>query len=888
MAKKKTTAAKRDRPTSDSPASNRPRRGAAEALPEIPVWLAPVLYAVLAIFLFRDFVFSDQMLFGGDTLSLGYQARALYADALRELGRVPGWAPHILGGTPFLEALSAGDSLYPPSVFLLMLMEPYRALGWKLVLHVFLAGCFFYGWTRALGTTRAASLLAGTAYMLAPFLIGFVHPGHDGKIFVIALAPLLFWATERHFARPGLMTVSAIGMIVALVMYTTHFQMAYFLFGSVGLYAIYRTVQIARGADEVLGRDAAAEGRPRGAAEAARGTVDGASAMDGAAMAGAAAGGASAREAGVRWGRVGGLRFALFMLGSVLGAAGAAYQFVPAIDYVNEYSRRIQTTRESAGESGRAWSASYSLHPEEVMSFIVPEFPGNYAAGNEWTTGTYWGRNGFKDNHEYAGIIVLLLASLSFLGAARKQLRLFMVGWGIFALLYSLGANTPVWSIMYEVMPGISLFRANGMVSYLFGFAAITLAAFGLDNVLRLVATGDDDRLATVQRVAWIGAGVVGLLALLITSGVFTSIWTTVVYSGIDQRRLQVLAAHLPNIARGAAIVAFLTAAAAGTIWALVNGRIPAKAAVAILIGLVVVDEARVDAPFIQTLDFNVWSQPDPTVRTMLAAEQGGEPYRLWSLKDGSQDVRPAAHGAELVAGHHPNDLSRYRELIGMVGSGDARNLGNTNVRRILNVRYILWPSERGPAPQGSVVAQAQFTDGRVASTLLADGGLPRARLVGDAVVKSDAEAVPYIMSEAHDPEREVVLAEAPPVALDGSPPTGSVRWVTREADRFELAVESDRPALLVIADNWYPAWRATVDGEEAEVLRAYHTLRAVAVPAGTSTIEMWYESDLLDRSFLVSLLVLLTLPTLFAVGYWRRRTAAGLADGEGEPGEAS
>lgn len=854
-----------------------PRRTAREALPlpEVPVWLAPVLYAVLAIFLFRDFVFTDQMLFGGDTLSLGYQARALYADALRELGRVPGWAPHILGGTPFLEALSAGDSLYPPSVFLLMLLEPYRALGWKLVLHVFLAGCFFYGWTRALGTSRAAALLAGTAYMLAPFLIGFVHPGHDGKIFVIALAPLLFWATERHFARPGLMTVSGIGLVVALVMYTTHFQMAYFLFGSAGLYAIYRTIQIARGADEVVGDPSdAGAGADAGDANASTGE-----------------GGASSGR--VSWGRAGGLRFALFMLGAVLGAAGAAYQFVPAIDYVTEYSRRIQTTRESAGETGRAWSASYSLHPEEVMSFIVPEFPGNYAAGNTWTTGTYWGRNGFKDNHEYAGIIVLLLASISFLGAARRQLRLFLTGWGVFALLYSLGANTPVWSIMYEVVPGISLFRANGMVSYLFGFAAITLAAFGLDHLLRLVAEADEERLAKVQKVAWIGAGFVGVLAVLITSGVFTSIWTTVVYPGIDARRAQVLAAHLPNIARGAAIVAFLTAAAAGTIWALIRGHLPMKAAVAVLLVLVVVDEARIDAPFIQTIDFHSWSQPDPTVRAMMTAEQGGQPYRLWSLRDASQDVRPAAHGVELVAGHHPNDLSRYRELIGMVGSGDAQNLGNTNVRRILNVRYILWPdSERGPAPQGMpVVAEAQFQGGRVASTMIADAGLARARLVGSAVVKSDDEAVPYILSEAHDPELEVVLSDEAPVALQGGTPVGSVQWVTREADRLELAVESDRPALLVIGDNWYPAWRATVDGSDVDVLRAYHTLRAVPVPAGASTVEMWYESDLLDRSFLVSLLVLLTLPTLFAVGFWRSRRGSGsqsAGDGEGESTEAA
>ena len=118
---------------------------------EIPGWLPPVLFLAVTVALFRAFVFTDEMLYGGDTLSLGYVARSLYAEALSSLGRVPGWAPHLLGGTPFIEALSGGDSLYPPSLLLLLLTAPHRALGWKLVLHVFLAGLFFYFWIRAIG-----------------------------------------------------------------------------------------------------------------------------------------------------------------------------------------------------------------------------------------------------------------------------------------------------------------------------------------------------------------------------------------------------------------------------------------------------------------------------------------------------------------------------------------------------------------------------------------------------------------------------------------------------------------------------------------------------------------------------------------------------------------
>jgi hypothetical protein len=240
-------------------------------------------------------------------------------------------------------------------------------------------------------------------------------------------------------------------------------------------------------------------------------------------------------------------------------------------------------------------------------------------------------------------------------------------------------------------------------------------------------------------------------------------------------------------------------------------------------------------------------------------------------------------YGIELAAGHHPNDLSRYRELIGMVGSTLPRNLLNTNVRRLLNVDYILWPDvELGPAPDGPVLSRTQYGQGQVYHTLLADTGLPRARLVAGAVVKNDAEAVEYIMSSAHDPSVEAVLTRESPISLDGGPVTGSVTWEERTPDVLRLAVDSDKPALLIIADDWFPAWKATVDGQETEVLRAYHSLRAVPVPAGSSTVEMRYESELLARSFALSVLVLSGLMLAGGVGLWReRRTVANAGRGD-------
>ena len=49
---------------------------------------------------------------------------------------------------------------------------------------------------------------------------------------------------------------------------------------------------------------------------------------------------------------------------------------------------------------------------------------------------------------------------------------------------------------------------------------------------------------------------------------------------------------------------------------------------------------------------------------------------------------------------------------------------------------------------------------------------------------------------------------------------------------------------ILVLADNWYPAWKAFLDGQEVEVLRANGAFRGVVVPAGEHNVEFKYISS--------------------------------------------
>ncbi|MEX0979698.1 MAG: hypothetical protein WDZ89_01315, partial [Gemmatimonadota bacterium] len=728
----------------------------------------------------------------------------------------PRWNPLLLGGTPFLESLAGGDSLYPTSL-LLLFMDTHRALGWKLVLHVFLAGLFMFAWVRALGLSRVAALLAGLAFLMAPYMVTLVWPGHDGKLFVTALTPLLFWAAERSLTRRGVGSFAVLGLIVALILYSTHFQMAYFLFGGVGAYYVFRTIQIARGSDGEA--DAAAPG--------------------------------TARTLALR-------KLTLFLLAALLGAGAAGIQLVPAVSYITDFSRRAATTA-APGEESRAYSSSWSMHPEEAASLVVPEFVGSNIGGSDWTSDTYWGRNPFKHNHEYAGLIVLLLAGISFAGAPRRGLRWFFTGLGGVALLFTLGANTPVWRVFYEILPGISLFRAPSMVIFLFGFSAATLMAFGVDRAFEVArdhAMGEEWR--KISRYQWGAAALLLVLLLLAASGALTSLWTALFYRGIEPERAATLEAARPFIVRGSFFATVIAAATAGIWWALRRGYLQPLGVVVLLALAIGTDQGRVNEPFIQLQNFREFASPDENMRFLMARTETDPPFRVFSVIQNGQDVAPAMHGVELAAGHHPNDLLRYRELIGGVGGVFPENLFNANVLAILNVRYLLWPDYQFAAPEGlEPVSRISYRDGRPFTSVYPVPTLPRARLVADAVVLPDAEVLSFILGPDFDPAGQVVLPEAPPIELSGGGVDGAVVWEERGPNALSLRVRSEQPALLVLSDNWFPAWRARLNGEEVPVLRANYTLRAVAVPAGDHALEFFYRSHVLRNSLILTLLSL-------------------------------
>lgn len=153
---------------------------------------------------------------------------------------------------------------------------------------------------------------------------------------------------------------------------------------------------------------------------------------------------------------------------------------------------------------------------------------------------------------------------------------------------------------------------------------------------------------------------------------------------------------------------------------------------------------------------------------------------------------------------------------------------------------------------------------------------LPRAFLVPSAVIERPGYGVLRRMAYGEfDPERVVLLeepidltpyvppdlavTEAQPVRMtapdgtEASSECGTVRVLRYDTDAVRLEASARRPCLLLLTDQYYPGWKAFVDGREQRVYRADYLFRAVEVPAGRHTVDFLYRPASFQAGLLIS-----------------------------------
>ena len=390
--------------------------------PRYPTLAAAAIYAAAVALAFWPFWTGRFLINPSSDMRNGYPFRLFETEYLHANGAFPQWNPYLFGGLPFFGSIG-GDVFYP--TFLLRLVLPVDAgitLGF--MLHIALAGLFTYLFLRALGLEWGAAFVGGAAYMFTGQVISLVSPGHDGKLFVSALLPLVLLCLYHATLRADWRRYVYLGAVVGLCLISPHFQATYYVLMAAGFFWAFLVF---------VGDDSLSGGRPT-----------------------------------APWWR----SALLFAIALTVAFAVAAIQLVPFRDYL------AFAARGAAKEAGDRWTyaTSWSMPPEELINVLWPAFSGMLEE--------YWGRNFFKLHSEYLGAAVLVLATCAGFLRGRRRLAWFFVFLALYGMLFAFGGHTPFYHIPYAILPGIKLTRAPSIIFFLTSFSVAVLAAFGTQALL--------------------------------------------------------------------------------------------------------------------------------------------------------------------------------------------------------------------------------------------------------------------------------------------------------------------------------------------------------------------------------------------------------------------
>lgn len=515
----------------------------------------------------------------------------------------------------------------------------------------------------------------------------------------------------------------------------------------------------------------------------------------------------------------------------VVGVGIAALQVMPFFEYI-KYSPRA----EGGPNTGWEFATTYAFPPSEVFTAILPQFNG--------VLDHYWGRNPLKFHTEYVGFLPLALAALAFGDVARRRLAIAMASGAMLFLLFAFGGHTPFYRPFFEFLPLLKKIRAMGMVFYLVAFPIAVLAAIGTEHVMK--------RAVSLRTTAL----VVGAFALFAVLGVVGGLQGLAQSIAIPERA-EAVAANAPYLQSGALRLLLFVLVSGSVLLGIVTGRLRAGAAIAAVLVLLAADLWSVDR------EFFLFS---PRAKTLFAndavtthLQQVKPPYRVVDLGDSYGKSILMAYRVPNVLGYHGFEMRSYQELGG--SQSGWRNIGTPNVLSLLAVRFLILPDTQTIPGFHEVVGVSPTPFGTTARLLERDSTPPYARVVLSAVKIPEAQVVPTLIDERFPLDAALLLSDTsaatgvvdkPPFPL-ASAHASVTSW---EPGKMTIAVSGSeaQASHLLIAENWYPDWHATVDGKPGTVRRADHTLLSVDLPAGAREVQLVFDSPTYAKGKLVSL----------------------------------
>ncbi len=420
----------------------------------------------------------------------------------------------------------------------------------------------------------------------------------------------------------------------------------------------------------------------------------------------------------------------------------------------------------------------------------------------------------------------VVLAILAPLVAVPRRIPAFYGLAGVVYGVLALGHATPLYGLYALLPPGAATLRYPARLFWITGFAMAVLSAFTVDALRRGVAAGLRGRAAALL-------AVVATVALLA--------WTP---GGLRAPEL---------VALGVACVSV----GAATRWPRWRTAAALALAAALAVNVIAIPY-RYPGGLIASVPYRQHADVFAQLAPPLTAQD--RVYIVADMRTMSDFTLIAKTATILeVPDLHDYDAlipQRYVEYMTMLWHGTPVNtLADLTSRhtvtagfrpRLLDlaaVRHVVsGPSE--PARQKGLDLPAAPAPDGIVRVRRNDTALPRARYVPRIEVIRDPGVLLHRLAYGTDDLAQVAFVDTPlPDGFTGTAAAGpgTARIVRNEPEHVTIEVTAPARGFVVLADQFYPGWQASVNGRAATIHRANHVFRLVEVPSGTSRVEFHY-----------------------------------------------
>jgi hypothetical protein len=400
-----------------------------------------------------------------------------------------------------------------------------------------------------------------------------------------------------------------------------------------------------------------------------------------------------------------------------------------------------------------------------------------------------------RESAIFIGVVVVALGLFGVAARSDERLVRILTAVGTGGLFLALGARSLFHGVLYSLIPNFDKARSPSSAEAIFHLGIIVLAAYGLDalrssqakfpmRLLLLMAVflyGSLIVLMTVRPPAgeeYILLGQTALVTLLL-AGVFP-IWRTSPHSGFSAAVLVILLLlfELNNVTT--------------------HNYLPFSAATT----LQKLGENHDIAAFLK----------NQLNRARVEVEEKEIPFNFGDW-----------FGIDQMDGYQAGALKSIADV-----------QGEWKYRALFATNYSI---ARNPArPDQTVAFQAQSG----VKVFANPGAFPRARVVHEAIAAANEQAViATVMNPATDLQRTVVVQGAAP-QLE-SCDAGSVEIKRYRPTHVVLRADVPCRSMVVLADAWFPGWKAYIDGKPAQIHAAYNVVRGVVVDAGRHEVALVY-----------------------------------------------